>query len=84
MQKVANCINVHNMDLEIAKKEIERNVKLAYENGKSVLNVIHGFNNGTKIKTWCLKHGQEIKYVERVDSGANEGITIFYIKVKIF
>ena len=76
-------LDVHGLTLEEAISTINKNIKIAYDNHISVLYVCHGFNKGDKIKAWCLKHGSGSPYVSKVESGINEGISNFYIKVKI-
>lgn len=73
-------LDVHGLDLLSAIKVITREVQLAFKNGKSILYINHGFNHGVKIKNWCKNHGLELKHVIKVESGINEGITIFYLK----
>ena len=79
-----NYLDVHTYTLDDAKRLIQKAIDLSYNNGFPSLKVIHGFNNGDKIKTWCLKSGKNLKHVIKVDSGENEGITIFYIELKLF
>lgn len=82
--KKNNYLDVHGLTLLQAKKAIENAVNLSYETGQSVLNVNHGFNQGNKIKTWCLKSSKSLKHVLKVESGENEGISKIYIELKIF
>lgn len=82
--KKDNYLDVHGLTLLQAKKVIENAVNIAYETGQSVLNVNHGFNQGNKIKTWCLKSGKNLKHVIKVESGENEGISKLFIELKLF
>lgn len=82
--KNKNSIDVHGMTLLQAKEYIISAIELSYQKGYSVLDVVHGFNNGSKIKTWCLKSGSKLKHVIKVDSGDNEGISKFYLEIKFF
>ena len=84
INNVNKSLDVHGLHLNEAIKIIERNVEISYENGISVLYINHGFNNGSKIKTWCLNKGNQIKHVIKVMPGINEGITNFYIEAKLF
>ncbi len=79
-----NKIDVHNLTLDDAKKYIVQAINISYQKGYSILEVIHGFNNGNKIKTWCLKSGTKLNHVIKVESGENEGISKFFIDFKIF
>ena len=76
-------LDVHNLSLDEAIKVINHNIDLSYNMGISVLYVNHGFNNGTKIKTWCKEKAILHQHVVKVDSGDNEGISRIYIKIKI-
>ena len=82
--KLNKTLDVHGLHLSEAINVIKKNIEIAYESGVSVLYVNHGFNQGSKIKTWCINNGNTIKNVIKVTSGMNEGITNFYIKTKIF
>ena len=55
----------------------------AYKNGENILYVNHGFNNGHKIKSWCLKEGLKLAHVIKVEPGDNEGISKFYISLNL-
>lgn len=76
-------LDVHGLTLNQAIIVIKKAIKLAYEKQMSVLYINHGFNNGTKIKDWCLKQAKNEKYVVKVDCGENEGITKIFISFKI-
>ncbi len=78
--KMNQYLDVHSLNLEQAKNVIIREIHILYENDISVLHVNHGFNSGQKIKSWCLREGQSIPHVIKVESGENEGITNFYIE----
>ncbi len=77
-------VDVHGMDLLNAQKVIKAQINEAYQLGKCVININHGFNHGKKIKTWCLKEVQFLPHVLKVDSGMNEGITKIYIECDFF
>ena len=76
-------LNVHGLTLTQAKNVINKAVNQAYINNVSVLYINHGFNNGTKIKSWCKNELINNIYVIKVDSGDNEGISKVYIKVNL-
>ena len=76
-------LNVHGLTLTQAKNVISKAVNQAYINNISVLYINHGFNNGTKIKSWCKNELINNNYVIKVDSGDNEGISKVYIKVNL-
>ena len=76
-------LNVHGLTLTQAKNVINKAINLAYNNNVSILYINHGFNNGTKIKSWCKNELINNKYVIKIDSGDNEGISKVYIKLNI-
>ncbi len=78
--KINSFLDVHSLNLEQAKKVILREIHTLYENDICVLHVNHGFNNGQRIKSWCLREGLHIPHVIKVESGENEGITTFCIE----
>lgn len=76
-------LDVHGLTLTQAKNVINNAVIQAYTNNTSVLYINHGFNNGSKIKTWCKNELINNDLVIKVDSGDNEGISKVYIKLNI-
>ena len=76
-------IDVHGLLLHQAKIVITNAIELAYKNGDSVLNINHGFNNGKKIKSWCIHNLRDNEYVIKIESGDNEGITKAFIKLNL-
>ena len=78
-----NNLDVHGLTLIQAKKVIIKAITDSYRNGISVLNINHGFNNGNKIKSWCLRELTNQQYVIKVDSGENEGISKVYIQINL-
>ena len=76
-------IDVHGLLLHQAIVVIKKAIDLAYKNGDSVLNINHGFNNGKKIKSWCLNNLNDNEYVIKIESGENEGITKVFIKLNL-
>ncbi len=76
-------LNVHGLTLTQAKNVINKAINLAYTNNVSILYINHGFNNGSKIKSWCKNELINNKYVIKVDSGENEGVSKIYIKLNI-
>ena len=77
-------LDVHGLTLSEAKTVINKSIQQCYENGTAYLKVNHGFNNGNKIKNWCLNKPIENPLVIKVGNGENEGITILFIKLKLF
>ena len=76
-------LDVHGLNIDEAIKVISKAIDLAYKNNESILYVNHGFNSGHKIKSWCLKEGKNLSKVIKVESGENEGISKFYIKLNL-
>lgn len=76
-------LDVHGLTLTQAKNVINKAVIQAYTNNTSVLYINHGFNKGSKIKTWCKNELLNNDLVIKVDSGDNEGISKVYIKLNI-
>jgi DNA-nicking Smr family endonuclease len=76
-------LDVHGLTLTQAKNVINKAVIQAYTNNTSVLYINHGFNKGSKIKTWCKNQLINNDLVIKVDSGDNEGISKVYIKLNI-
>lgn len=73
-------LDVHGLMLYQAKRVIKIALITAYQQGVSVLNINHGFNNGRRIKYWCKRYLPEHELVIKVDSGENEGISKVFIK----
>ena len=48
-----NNLDVHGLTLIQAKNVINKAINQAYSNNISILYINHGFNNGSKIKSWC-------------------------------
>lgn len=76
-------LDVHGLTLDNAINVIKKNIEIAYKNGENILYVNHGFNNGHKIKSWCLKEGLKLAHVIKVEPGDNEGISKFYISLNL-
>ena len=73
-------LDVHNLTLDKAIIVIQKQIELAYKQQISVVYVNHGFNQGRKIKTWCLNEAKNLNHVLKVDCGDNEGISKIYIE----
>ena len=74
-------IDVHGMNVQDAIYNIEREVENAPA-GTYRVRVIHGFNNGTRIKDAIVRelgHGLVSK-VKRIVPGSNQGTTELVIK----
>ena len=76
-------LDVHGLTLIQAKNVINKAINQAYSNNISILYVNHGFNNGSKIKSWCKNELINNDKVIKVDSGDNEGISKVYIKLNL-
>lgn len=81
--KESKSLNVHGLTLDQAKKVIENAINIAYDNNSSFILVNHGFNNGSKIKTYCKNEIPKLDKVIKVESGDNEGISKIFIKLNI-
>ena len=78
-----NNLDVHGLTLSQAKNVINKAINQAYSNNISILYINHGFNNGSKIKSWCKNELINNDNVIKVDSGDNEGISKVYIKLNL-
>ena len=78
-----NQINVHELLLDQAVVAIKKAIENSYSFGYEKLEVIHGSNHGKKIKTWCQTNGNKLPHVLSVQSGKNEGISVFYIELNL-
>lgn len=78
-----NNLDVHGLTLSQAKNVINKAINQAYSNNISILYINHGFNNGSKIKSWCKNELINNDKVIKVDSGDNEGISKVYIKLNL-
>ena len=76
-------LDVHGLTLIQAKNVINKAINQAYSNNISILYINHGFNNGSKIKSWCKNELINNDKVIKVDSGDNEGISKVYIKLNL-
>ena len=81
--KIEKTLDVHGLTLSRAIKVITNAISVAYENNTPFILINHGFNNGSKIKTWCKNEAAMLDKVIKVDSGDNEGISKIYIKINI-
>ena len=76
-------LDVHGLTLIQAKNVINKAINQAYSNNISILYINHGFNNGSKIKSWCKNELINNDKVIKVDSGDNEGVSKVYIKLNM-
>lgn len=81
--KTDKALDVHGLTLSQAKNVIKNAINIAYDNNTPFVLINHGFNNGSKIKTWCKNEVATLDKVIKVDSGDNEGISKIYIKINI-
>lgn len=77
-------INVHGMTVEQARNVILREVEFAYQHNIMTLEVIHGFNNGNKIKRMVLGlSSEDHPGIKSVDSSLlNNGKSIINLVVQ--
>lgn len=78
-------LDVHNLTLKEAQTEIKTEINRSYQVKNLEIRVIHGFNNGTKIKEW-LRNSQTLgKNVLSVNPDlTNSGATVIHIKMKMY
>ena len=78
-----NVIDLHGKSANEAVLIVRKAIDTAYKYGWTSIRVIHGFNNGTEIKTRIhqIKHKNLLKII---DNPSNSGETIFHIKMKMF
>ena len=80
-------IDLHSISLKSAKEIIIKNIEYCINNNISTLEIIHGFNSGTKIKNFLqnsksLKENyKEIKEIQ--PDILNSGKSTIYFKIKI-
>lgn len=80
-------IDLHSFILQKAKEVIINNIEYCIENNIHSLEIIHGYNNGVKIKNY-LKNNKSLKekypeIKEILPDLLNSGKTIIYFNVKI-
>ena len=80
-------IDLHNISLKEAKEIINNNIIYCIKNKINILEIIHGFNNGSKIKTY-LKNSKTLKenfpeIKEILPDLLNSGKTIIYFNIKL-
>lgn len=80
-------IDLHSISLKDAKNIIDTNIEFCIKNNISTLEIIHGFNNGSKIKNY-LNNSKSLKekYPEIKDIQSNlinNGKTTIYFKLKL-
>ena len=80
-------IDLHSCPLHKAKEIIDKNIEYCIKNNIYSLEIIHGFNNGNKIKNY-LKNSKSIKIKypeikEIIPDLLNSGKSIIYFNIKI-
>ena len=80
-------IDLHSCPLQKAKEIIDKNIEYCIKNNINTLEIIHGYNNGTKIKDY-LKNSNSLrkKYPEIkeiIPDLLNSGKSIIYFNIKI-
>ena len=79
-------IDLHNIPLKEAKEIINNNILYCIKNKVSSLEIIHGFNNGNKIKNYLNQKSLKEKYtnINYIQPGINNpGKTTIYFKINI-
>ena len=70
-------IDVHGLTVDMAKREIERQIASCSQDIKRVI-VVHGYQNGDAIRTMVQsRNGIRSKRIKRKIMTMNRGITIF-------
>ena len=78
-------IDTHNMKFQEAKEYILTQAEQCYKQKILSLRVIHGYNNGTKIRDWIRNTERLNKIVNRVEPDLlNSGATILHFKLRIY
>ena len=80
-------IDLHNFTLKDAKEIINKNIEYCIKNNIYNLEIIHGFNNGSKIKNY-LKNSKTLRNTyadikEIIPDLLNSGKTIIYFNIKL-
>ena len=76
-------LDVHGMIFKEATIYIKEEIKKAHSKKETVIKVIHGYNNGSKIKDWLKNSktlGEEVKEV--YPDLLNSGVTYIYLYKK--
>ena len=81
-------IDLHSFTLKEAKEIINLKIKECYRNNDYTLTIIHGFNNGTKIKDY-LKNSKKLRLdnpeiSEILPDLLNSGKSIIKLKIKSY
>ena len=79
-------IDLHSIALKDAKNIIDYNIEYCIKNNISSLEIIHGFNNGNKIKNYLNSSSLKEKYIsikEIQTSLINLGKTTIYFNIKL-
>jgi len=80
-------IDLHNFTLKDAKEIINKNIEYCIKNNIYNLEIIHGFNNGSKIKNY-LKNSKTLRNTypnikEIIPDLLNSGKTTIYFNIQI-
>lgn len=80
-------IDLHNFTLKDAKEIINKNIEYCIKNNIYNLEIIHGFNNGSKIKNY-LKNSKTLRNTypdikEIISDLLNSGKTTIYFNIKL-
>lgn len=79
-------LDLHSFSFLEAKEKIKKEIIYCYNNNINSLEIIHGYNNGTKIKNY-LKNSKELRDLKEVKeiipSLLNSGKSIIYLNIKV-
>lgn len=76
-------IDLHGFTLKDAKEYLLDEIKKAYDKKVLSIRIIHGFNNGDKIKQFIRNTSMFEKYITKIEPDIlNSGATIVNIKLK--
>ena len=79
-------LDLHSFSFLEAKEKIKKEILNCYNKNINSLEIIHGYNSGTKIKEY-LNNSKELRSMKEVKeirpSLLNSGKTIIYLNIKI-
>ena len=76
-------IDIHGMNFKDACEYIKKTINECYKNRVLTIKVIHGYNNGDRIKTWVRNSKELGSSVMKVEPDFfNSGATIINLKLK--
>ncbi|MGM9972053.1 MAG: Smr/MutS family protein [Anaeroplasmataceae bacterium] len=75
-------INTHDMFFKEAKELILQSIETCYKQGDGILEIIHGYNRGSRIKDWIKGAKLDDKVSSVMPSLTNSGVSYIYIRTK--